>query len=143
MTGRWFAYAGTSSINIWDLQQTPEAISLDKHEGGVPGFAFSPDGNSIASVGKDSRCIVSSVEDGRHIQEIESGYSGPLQTVAYHPNGKVLALGSWRDGVTLWDVGSGRKLATPLAATEIWRQLSVPMGNCSLLVEEVEFGCGG
>lgn len=120
-TGRWFALAGTHAVHIWDMHRTPEMVSLIVHDGGVPSITFSPNGENLASVGKDRNCIISNVNTGETLRTIASAFTGPLQSVSYDPPGQIVAIGGWTDGVTLWDVVHQKKLATPLKGYEIWQ----------------------
>ncbi|MDB9445461.1 trypsin-like peptidase domain-containing protein [Anabaena sp. CS-542/02] len=41
-----------------------------------------------------------------------TGHSGAVTSVAFSPDGKTLASGSWDDTIKLWDVATGREIAT-------------------------------
>jgi WD40 repeat protein/transcriptional regulator with XRE-family HTH domain len=45
---------------------------------------------------------------------ILAGHAGPVESVAFSPDGKTLATGTRKGAVQLWDVATGRLIATPV-----------------------------
>jgi WD40 repeat protein/predicted Ser/Thr protein kinase len=48
-----FACGWGPNIRLWNLQKTPESLTLQGHGSGVNGMALAPDGRSLASAGRD------------------------------------------------------------------------------------------
>jgi WD40 repeat protein/tRNA A-37 threonylcarbamoyl transferase component Bud32 len=81
------------------------------HVGGVPAVEFSPDGNLIASTGKDGLICVRDVQSGkvRHTLAIPRGVQG--QTIAFSPDGRWLASGNYQNNeVLVWALNDGRQV---------------------------------
>jgi WD40 repeat protein len=127
------------------------------------GIALSPDGSRLVSVGES--CDLQ-LWDARRASLIEGsclGQAGPVNTVAYSPNGRAIAVGGDDALVRVWDVASDaapRILegqddpVTVLAfspdssllasasstGTSVWLW-SVPMGDPELLIPDALDGC--
>src|SRR5205807_1619069 len=99
------------------------------------GVAFSPDGQTLATVGGteppgrplgfsgDDRAIrFWDVRTGRE-RTPAVGYRAAIRAVCYSPDGKVLAAGGEQEPLYLWEVATGKALRRlgdgPLTATSI------------------------
>jgi WD40 repeat protein/serine/threonine protein kinase len=96
---------------------------LPGHPGGVLGLAFRRDGTAIASAGQDREVRVWDVATGRMVCSCLPALGREALTVAFSPEGEILATGTgafWetveratQDGeLALWDARSGRHLRT-------------------------------
>jgi WD40 repeat protein len=54
------------------------------------------------------------VATGRLIGRPLTGHTDTVFSVAFSPDGKILASGSWDDTIRLWDVNTGRPIGQPL-----------------------------
>ena len=57
--------------------------------------------------------------DGKQIRAL-GGHQNSVYSIAYSPDGKTLASGSWDNTVRLWDVATGRCLAILASLPEGW-----------------------
>jgi len=112
------------TIKVWDIASGREVRTLSGHLLGVRTVAFSPDGHLLAS----------GADDGIKLWDVESGAQVPssigqtdlagliiglnhITSLAFSPDGHVLTVGNSVSAldrsqglVTLWDIGSGRRL---------------------------------
>ena len=74
----------------------------------VESLAFSSDSTRLAIGGTSPEPIIQicSADMGRHIAEL-SGHTRGVQSVAFSPDGSLLASGGYDDGIYLWDVEIG------------------------------------
>ncbi|WP_405995056.1 helix-turn-helix domain-containing protein [Streptomyces sp. NBC_00986] len=106
--GRTLADGGDHGLELWDVATGTARGRLTAH-GRVVAVAFSPDGRTIAAaaVTKVSLWDVAS----RKIRATLKGHTDTVWSVAFSPDGHLLATGS-DDGTTrLWDAATGKPRA--------------------------------
>ncbi len=128
--GQSLLAASENAVDVWDLTRTKEKQILDGHAGGVPGVAFDPGGEILASVGKDRTVKFWQVSTGQLIGTIP-GFNESVQAVAFSPDGDLIATGDWDGGVRLWDTTDYSEvdvLAHPLGQ-RVWSVAFSPNGE--------------
>ena len=93
------------------LQQAVYGVSernrLQGHDGGVQAVAFSPDGQALATAGRDNSIKLWQV-DGQPLLTL-NGHQDVVWSVSFSPDGKTLASASRDRTVRLWDT-QGKQL---------------------------------
>ena len=87
--------------------------------GGATAIAFAPEGQTLAAAGLDHKTQCWNLSTGERVGE-PLLHDGPVQAVAYSPDGKMLLTGSGareedRGEARLWDVSTGRLRLAPIA----------------------------
>ncbi|MBK8784597.1 MAG: WD40 repeat domain-containing protein [Anaerolineales bacterium] len=117
-------------IILWDVK-TRQAIGqpIIAHLGSIYSVAFSPDGKLLASascgegiedtVNNYYNCIRGEVilwdlETRQPIGKPLTTNSGPIDSVAFSPDGKILASGNGDFTIILWDMGTLQPIGQPL-----------------------------
>jgi serine/threonine protein kinase/WD40 repeat protein len=98
------------SIGVFDLA-TAKRVQHLASVGGTGTGVFNPAGRQLALIG----------QDGAQVRDLQTGkvlwkqsLSGYGEWLAWHPDGKTLAVGEAMTGgdvISLWDVGSGKQIA--------------------------------
>ena len=78
----------------------------------VHSVAYSPDGNTVAAGGMDSKVRLWDTQTPK-LKTTLTGHTGPVKAVVYSPDGKTIATaGGWKDNtVRLWDAVTGETRA--------------------------------
>jgi WD40 repeat protein len=109
------------TIKLWDVASGREVRTLTGHISPVESVAFSPDGRLLAS-GSCGRyesgrgCVQGEIKlwdvaSGSLVRTL-SGHTGGVRSVAFSPDGRLLASGSKDTTIKLWEVASGREVRT-------------------------------
>ena len=85
--------------------------TLTGHSDSVNSVAFSPDGKTLASGGKDDTIKIWNLSTGRPTRTL-TGHSDEVNSVAFSPDGKTLASGSGDDTIKIWNLSTGRLTRT-------------------------------
>jgi WD40 repeat protein len=107
--------SGSNTITLWDVASGRMLRDLTGYTE-VMSFAFSPDGQTLASGSPNKEITLWGVNSGRKLRTLISNTVN-VHTVSFSADGQMLASGSGlaehgEDALTLWNVASGRELRT-------------------------------
>jgi WD40 repeat protein len=90
-------------IRLWDAATGQVVQSLAGHRGHIPGLAFDPTTERLASAGADGTARVWSVPGGQEIR-LYRGHRDVAQAVAFSPDGMRLTSASADGTLKVWDL---------------------------------------
>jgi WD40 repeat protein len=94
------------NIHLWD-GRTTKKLRMIRHERGITGVAFSPDGINIGAVGLQS-VGVWEVATGRPVTIFP--FAGSAYCLCFSPNGRILAAGGENGSLLVWSLDSNRRI---------------------------------
>jgi WD40 repeat protein len=115
--------AKPGDVKMWEVATGQELPPLRGHASWIYDLEFSSNGKLLASAGYDKTARLWDVAAHKE-RAVLKGHQQPLVSVTFSPDGRLLASGSgWHDKardeiiqqsgeVKLWDVATGRELAT-------------------------------
>jgi|GEM_PF-6732932 len=108
------------AISLWNSSDGSLVWILKGFGSGVSSVSFSPDGEMIASggdyeglfaFGGSGSIKLWRVSDGKPIRTLR-GHTSPVNSVAFSPDGRIIASGSWDETIKLWRVSDGSLIRT-------------------------------
>jgi WD40 repeat protein len=118
--GGFLATTGEDGIlRLWDCRTGREAAHSKPEKGALNAVTFAPDGQTLATAGETLDLKIWDAHTCRELAKLSAaegahaGRSWHLHCVAFSPDGKTVAAGSWNDGsIRFWDVASRSLRAT-------------------------------
>jgi tetratricopeptide (TPR) repeat protein len=107
--GQKFRTIDVDSFPFGDLDDSKELGKKLLKIASIHSLAFSPDGEILASPGKDHTIQLWNPVTGQQLRAL-AGHTQDVDSLAFSPDGHVLASGSTDQTVRLWDPLTGRQL---------------------------------
>lgn len=119
--GKWLCASGYTPImtlNLFEVATGQLMLTLDTPGDQAPVFAFSPDSRSLLVGQYKLRDKMTSHAEIWNLETLSKrhdlgGQKGPIQLVAWSPDGSLALTHSAGNGLTVWDAASGQKRLEP------------------------------
>ncbi len=98
----------SSAIRVWDMKARRQVASLQGHEPYATDVVFSPDSKTLATADREGVLRIWDLQTALARIVIDAG----ITSLAFNPDGTLLAGGRWDQTVWLWDPRTGKQLAT-------------------------------
>ena len=144
--GNSIAVASRIGIWLYDAQTYQEVFLLTGHTRSIESVVFSPDSETLASLGRDDTIRLWDVSTGKLKQTFEGHPFGVfgVNSVLFSPDGQTLASDSSSGTIRLWDVLTGQQKHTFQGSQGGVRH---PSGVYSVMFspdgQTLASGCGG
>lgn len=112
------------TVKLWDVANQKELGTLTGHESSIDELEFSPDGGTLASAadGVVKLWSVATMKEQASLRVLETDKSRIIQShvlsMAFSPDGKMLAIGDSERTVKLWNIALRQPLLTLTGHTE-------------------------
>jgi len=138
------------TVSLWEVA-TGQKLGQFEGQSWIPfpnhAVAISPDGKLLAVANVEKAVRLWEMATGKEVRRLE-GPQSPIASVAFTPDGKILASGGTSGPdqlVRLWDVGTGKEIqkltaAAPFAFTHDGKALAGRLGYSALCLWDVATG---
>jgi hypothetical protein len=99
-------------VEIWDVKESRLVSKLPLPGVGDISVAFAPDGQTLAAAGDGNPAVHLFDLKQRELRQTLPGHKDKIWSMAFSPDGKLLATGSGDVTIKLWATEEGRVLAT-------------------------------
>ena len=96
-----------STVRLWDLGLKKEIFCFTEAKKSINAVKFSLDGNTLITGGKDGIIRIYNLESQLLQQEIKIGI---ITSLAQHPNGELLLVGTTNPSIVVIDIRKGTKV---------------------------------
>ncbi|XP_078508765.1 telomerase protein component 1 isoform X2 [Lissotriton helveticus] len=103
-------------VELWNIHDGSRLLRVEAHKSQITGCSISPDRKQLATVSLDMHLKLWDSAKGVLVGSHEFSY--PLNCVTFHPEGQLIATGSWDSQITILKIG-------------IWTAVSVISGHKS------------
>jgi len=100
---------GAGVVRLCEAGSPAQVWATHDHPAEVLAVAFAPGGASLATAGADGAVKVRDAKTGA-VQRTLAGHDGGATSLAYSPDGTLLACGDGKGGTHVWETASGRLL---------------------------------
>jgi serine/threonine protein kinase len=97
-------------VQVWDVQQEREVLSLKGHTGALTSVCYSPDGKRLVSAGDAGEIKVWDAATGKEVLALK-GLTDRAWSPCFSPDGGRIAAGSVGT-VKVWDAATGKEVRT-------------------------------
>ncbi len=110
--GKTLATAEVATIHLWDIGTGKELRRIENASFNGKGLAFSPDGKTLSSTCGGNESVVRLWDVATGKPRLAGGHDGTIQTVAFSPDGKMVATGTcighdYRS-IRVWESATGK-----------------------------------
>ena len=99
---------GDGAVRFVDLARGATRLAPGRHDGGVASVAFSPDGRTAVTAGKDNRIIIWDTRSGTERETLAT--ASWTDELAISPDGRTLYSAGLDGKVVVWDLAGDRRL---------------------------------
>ena len=128
-----------NDICVWDTSSGKKLMTLSGHERGIWSVAYSPDGTRIVSGSLDKTVRIWDANTGAELMTLRghgdsplmADFISPVASVAFSPNGTLIASGSYDYTVKIWNAKTGAEVMTMDKHTSLVNDVAFsPDGAC-------------